>query len=42
VVEIADCVEYSKIGQGRGVVKDEGRTHERERMGGSQRSEGHG
>jgi hypothetical protein len=33
---------YSKIYEGRVVMKGAWRTHMRERMGGSQRSEGHG
>jgi hypothetical protein len=33
---------YSKIYEERVVMKNVWRTHERERMGGSQRSEGHG
>lgn len=42
MAEIADCVVYSKIGDENEVVKIVWRTHERKRMGGSQRSGGKG
>jgi hypothetical protein len=42
VVGIANFVVYSKIGGESVVVVKAWRTHERQRVGGSQRSEGHG
>jgi hypothetical protein len=42
VVDLAECVVFWKIGHGKVVVMKAWRTHERQRVGGSQRSEGHG